>query len=58
MSSRKPSGRKKRLISAARQTRWAPFWVIPKKFGTGRKVHPSSITKIKRRWRRSSIQKG
>tara|TARA_Y100000310_G_scaffold196443_1_gene196509 strand:+ start:5051 stop:5227 length:177 start_codon:yes stop_codon:yes gene_type:complete len=58
MSSRKPSGRKKRLISAGRQTKWAPFWIIPKKFGVGRRVHPASATAKKRRWRRGSIQRG
>jgi len=58
MSSRKPSGRKNRLISAGRQTRWAPFWIIPKVFGVGRRVHPSALTKKKRRWRKSSIQRG
>lgn len=58
MSSRKPSGRKKRLISANRQTRWAPFWIIPKKFGIGRRVHPAGSTTKKRRWRRGRIQRG
>ncbi len=44
--------RKKRLAKAGTQTKWAPFWLIPKIFGKGRKVHPSRITKVKRSWRR------
>ena len=58
MSSRTPSGRKKRLISAGRQTKWAPFWIIPKKFGVGKRVHPSAATSKKRSWRRTKIQRG
>jgi len=45
--------RKKRLIKKGRQTRWAPFWLIPKVFGKGRKVHVGRLTKIKRNWRRN-----
>jgi len=56
MSSRKPSGKKNRLIKAQSQTRWAPFWIIPKVFGLGRKVHPSRLTQRKRHWKRTRIQ--
>ena len=56
MASLKPFGKKKRLIKAKKQTRWAPFWLIPKIFGQGRKVHPARITAVKRRWRRSRIK--
>lgn len=53
MGSIKTSGKKKRLASASKQTRWAPFWLIPKIFGAGRKIHPARITRIKKLWRRS-----
>ena len=53
MGSIKTSGKKKRLAAKAKQTRWAPFWIIPKIFGPGRKIHPSRVTRIKRRWRRT-----
>lgn len=53
MGSIKTSGKKKKLASAAKQTRWAPFWLIPKIFGPGRKIHPARITRKKRRWRRA-----
>lgn len=52
----KPKGKKARLAKHARQTRWAPFWLIPRIFGLGRKVHPSRITTIKRSWKRTRIE--
>jgi len=55
MGSIKPRAKKKRLIKAGKQTRWAPFWIIPKVFGKGRKVHPARLTVVKRRWRRNKI---
>jgi ribosomal protein L39E len=48
--------RKKRLAKKGEQTKWAPFWLIPKVFGKGRRVHPSRITHIKRTWRRTKIK--
>lgn len=45
-------GKKQRLVKKGRQTKWAPFWTIPKKYGTGRKVHPGRHTAVKRNWRR------
>lgn len=54
--SNKPKGKKNRLAKKSKQTRWAPFWLIPKVFGAGRKVHPSRITKVKRNWRRTKIK--
>jgi ribosomal protein L39E len=45
--------KKAKLAKAGRQTKWAPFWVIPKMFGLGRRVHPSRVTAKKRNWRRS-----
>lgn len=52
MGSIKSSGKKKKLASAAKHTRWAPFWIIPKIFGTGRRIHPSRVTRKRRRWRK------
>ncbi len=56
MVNRHPKGKKTRLAKKNRQTRWAPFWLIPKIFGTGRKVHPSRITSVKRSWRRTKLK--
>lgn len=44
--------RKKRLGRLSRQTRWAPFWTVPKIYGPGRAVHPGRHTEVKRHWRR------
>ncbi|QQG38421.1 MAG: hypothetical protein HYS32_02320 [Candidatus Woesearchaeota archaeon] len=52
----KHPSRKKFLAKKGRQTKWAPFWTIPKKYGVGKKVHPSRHTKVKRSWRRTKIK--
>lgn len=48
--------KKKRLAKAGRQTRWAPFWTVPKIYGKGRRVHPGRHTSVKRNWRRTKIK--
>ena len=50
------SSRKRHLDRAKRQTKWAPFWTVLKKFGKGKKVHPSSMTHVKRSWQRSKLK--
>lgn len=55
MARYKHPAKKKRLGKAASQTKWAPFWAVMKKFGKGRRVHPSRITHVKRSWRRTKI---
>ncbi len=47
--------KKLKLMKANRQTKWAPVWVVLKKFGAGKKVHPSSITRYRRSWRRTKL---
>lgn len=42
--------KKRHLEKAGKQTKWAPFWTVIKKFGKGKKVHPSAITHVKRKW--------
>jgi len=56
MSSLKTLGKKLRLAKRGRQTRWAPFWIIPKIYRLGRRVHPGRHTTIKRNWRKSRIK--
>ncbi len=48
-------GKKEKLAKQARRTRWAPVWVILKKFGPGKRIHPSAITVYKRSWRRGKL---
>ncbi|MFH1399905.1 MAG: hypothetical protein ABIH41_00145 [Nanoarchaeota archaeon] len=52
MASNKHPSRKKRLSKLGRQTKWAPFWTVPKIYGKTRRVHPGRHTTIKRTWRR------
>lgn len=56
MARYKHISKKKRMIKKGRQTRWAPFWTVPKKYGVGRKVHPGRHTAVKRSWRRTKIK--
>ncbi len=48
--------KKIRLAKKNKQTKWAPFWIIPKIYGGLRKIHPSRITTIKRSWRRTKTK--
>jgi ribosomal protein L39E len=47
--------RKKTLAKLGRRTKWAPIWVVLKKFGVGKKVHPSATTHQRRNWRRTKL---
>ena len=48
--------KKQRLAKLHKQTRWAPFWTVFKKYGQGRKVHPGRHTTKKRSWRRTKTK--
>ncbi len=48
--------KKKKLGAKAKQTKWAPFWVVVKKYGQGKKIHPSATTAVKRSWRRTKLK--
>lgn len=48
--------KKVKLSKANGRTKWAPVWVILKKFGRGRRVHPSAITSNRRNWRRTKLK--
>ena len=56
MATNKPLSRKLKLAKLGRQTRWAPFWTVPKIYGTGEQVHPGRHTHTKRSWRRSNTK--
>jgi ribosomal protein L39E len=53
---RNKSSRKRHLEKAEKHTKWAPFWAVLKKFGPGKKIHPSAITHIRRSWRRRKLK--
>ena len=48
--------KKQRLAKRGKQTKWAPFWTVPKIYGKGRRVHPGRHTAIKRSWRRTKTK--
>ncbi|MCK5449367.1 hypothetical protein KAI32_00720 [Candidatus Pacearchaeota archaeon] len=50
------SSKKRHLDKAKKQTKWAPFWTVLKKFGKGKKIHPSNITHVKRSWNRKKLK--
>lgn len=52
MTRYKQPSKKKRLNRHAKQTKWAPFWTVPKIYGKGRRIHPGRHTAVKRSWRR------
>ncbi len=47
--------KKSTLTKKGRQTKWAPVWAVLKKFGMGKRVHPSAITKHRRSWKRTKL---
>jgi len=48
--------KKIKLGVQTRRTKWAPFWAVLRKFGVGKRVHASSITKQRRHWRRTKLK--
>ena len=51
----KRPGRKSKLAVHGRRTKWAPVWIVLKRFGMGKRIHPSATTKQKRNWRRTKL---
>lgn len=47
--------KKATLAKKGRQTKWAPVWAVLRKFGMGKRVHPSVLTRHRRSWRRSKL---
>lgn len=52
----KNTAKKVKLSKAGKHTKWAPFWTVLKKFGQGKKIHPSRITHVKRNWRTRKLK--
>ena len=48
--------KKVHLAVKTRQTKWAPFWAVIRKYGLGKKIHPSQITAHRRHWRRTKLK--
>jgi len=53
----RPINQKKiKLGVANRRTKWAPFWAVLKKYGMGKRVHPSQMTAKRRNWRQTKLK--
>lgn len=48
--------KKVKLAVHARRVKWAPVWAVLKKYGKGKKVHPSSMTRLRRSWRYTKLK--
>lgn len=48
--------KKIKLSKANKRTRWTPVWAVLKKFGAGKRVHPSTMTNSRRNWRRTKLK--
>lgn len=48
--------KKVKLAVQTRKAKWAPFWAVIKKYGMGKRIHPSRITKHRRHWRRTKLK--
>ena len=51
----KNQDKKIKLARKARQTKWAPIWAVLKKYGRGKKIHASVLTRHRRSWRRTKL---
>ena len=50
--------KKATLTKLNRRTSWAPVWIILKKYGPGKRIHPSQTTRQKRSWKRTKLKVG
>lgn len=55
MATKNPE-KKTKLAKAARMTKWAPVWAVLKRYGKGKRVHPSAMTRHRRSWRRTKLK--
>jgi len=53
---KKLTQKKRKLGKQAKRTKWAPVWAVLRKFGIGKRVHPSRITRIRRSWTRTKLK--
>lgn len=47
--------KKTKLAKKGKQTKWAPVWAVLRKYGIGKRVHPSAMTKNRRSWKRTKL---
>ena len=56
MTQKTRNSKKRHLDRERKHTKWAPFWAVMKKYGKGKKVHPSAITHVRRHWRTTNLK--
>jgi len=56
MNEKRKYQKKIKLSKAGRRTKWAPIWVVLKKYGMGKRIHPSTVTNNRRNWRRTKLK--
>jgi len=52
----KNTSKKVKLSKQNKRTKWAPFWAVVKKYGQGKRKHPSEMTRVRRSWRRTKLK--
>ena len=53
---KKQRQKKIKLAKQERRTKWAPFWSVVKKYGQGKRIHPSAMTRTRRNWRTNKLK--
>jgi len=48
--------KKIKLAVHTKRTKWAPVWAVVRKFGQGKRIHPSALTAHRRHWRRTKLK--
>ena len=48
--------KKIKLAIHGRRTKWAPIWAVVRRFGAGKRIHPSQMTRIRRHWRQTKLK--
>lgn len=56
MNEKQALQRKVKLAKAGKRTKWAPFWAVIRRYGQGKRVHPSQMTRIRRSWSKTKLK--
>jgi len=48
--------KKVKLAKYGKRTKWAPFWAVIRRFGKGKRVHSSQMTRVRRSWRQGKLK--
>jgi ribosomal protein L39E len=48
--------KKVKLAVHGNRVKWTPVWAVLKKYGQGKRVHPSRMTRLRRNWRQTKLK--